>query len=363
MKNILIPKPCFPASITALLFLYAGSVHSETLSDCYATVEATDQYLEESSLDEKMRKNIETMLGNAVKDCESGQVARGMAILGKVSKKLDGSSSGHASISKWKTDFGELELQQRGKRITGSYPKYKGQIKATLNHQHTVHGYWVQPSSDVKCKKPRDGSYHWGTFTFNAINSKHFKGSWAYCDRKEGSGGKWNGHFKSGTRPDLKTRTTKASTLTKDMAIGMVLDEYRLSYKHGNPVHLKTDITCDGVDDYVFGWEETVNPDASGYHITVVHNTSGKPELSDTLLRISGETGGADHLPELCKVSEHFKPELTAAAADKDISRHHKLPSSCKRSIAIDDGACDKIYLMWNPAGKNGDKEIFYRLN
>ena len=369
MKTIRNLRALLLAFPYCLFLLQANTGHSETLSDCYAAIEATNQYLEEEKLSKKTLNQIDTLLGNAVSNCEGGKIAKGLATLTDISKKLDSLAAGDTAASDWKTDFGPLQLQQQGAQLTGSYPNYKGKIKGNLNDKGTLNGHWVQPSSELKCKKPKEGSFHWGTLTFRNMTSKRFTGVWAYCDRKAGSGGKWNGQFAGGnlptakTKPVTKTKATAKPALTEDAAIGMVYNEYRLSYKHGNPVRLKTDITCDGIDDYIFGWEETVNPDAAGYHITIVHNTSGRPELSDTLLRISGVAGGAKHLPELCKVPGHFKPELRPAATDSDIMKHYKLPASCKQAVAIDDGGCDKVYLMWNPAAKGEDKKIFYRLN
>ncbi len=264
--------------------------------------------------------------------------------------------------SEWSSNFGPVFLQQHGSQITGKYPKYHGKITGTLDH-NSLSGNWIQKTSKIKCSHSIGGSNYWGTLTFNNITSSNFTGSWAYCDNKAGSGGKWHGQLVSG-EPILPVSQTKNSPkLTKDSVHIMLQKKYQNSYNSEKAAWLQTDITCDGIDDYIIGWEDIVNPEHAGYHVTIIHNTSGQPEINDTLLRISDLKGGNEELPELCKINEYFKPELTLSPTDKDIMTHYKLPSNCKQAVAIDDGACDKVYLMWNPTTDSDNKAIFFRMN
>jgi hypothetical protein len=351
--------------ITVLIFSGSLSIHqqafSESLSDCYAAIESADQYLAEGLINGDLVSSFEELVSQATAQCEKGLVEKGMETLTKANQAINAESGNTKQVSKWTSDFGNIELQQNGRDVSGNYPSYKGTIKATLLDDGTLEGYWIQPSSEMKCERAVEGSNYWGTFTFNNITTNKFNGHYAYCDLKSGSGGAWNGNFASGTKITLTQSSN--NTLTADMAAGTVYNEYRASFKHGNPVRIEADVTCDGLNDYIFGWEETMNPDSGGYHIAVVHQESGNTQLTAEKLRISGIEGGAEQWPEICKVPEHFNPELTKSDADKDIANHYKLPESCNQMVALDDGACDKLYMMWNPAKQGAERFIFFQMN
>jgi len=297
-------------------------------------------------------------------DCEETKtewLISNMETLTAANNKINSEQKEKTLMSVWTSDFGKIEFVQNGSKVTGNYPNHGGIMKATLLDNGELEGYWIQPSSEMKCKSVKEGSFYWGTFTFHQITTNKFNGHYAYCDLDSGSGGIWNGKFDNGV--ELTLPQTANNKLSADMAAGTVYNEYRASFKHGNPVRIETDVTCDGVNDFIFGWEETMNPDVGGYHIAVVHQESGETQLTAEKLRIAGIEGGAQQWPEICKVPGHFNPNLTVAPADKEIVKHYKLPGSCEHMVAIDDGACDKLHIMWNPANEDNKRFIFFHMN
>lgn len=69
----------------------------------------------------------------------------------------------------WETNWGKMEIQQKGKHISGSYDYMEGRIEGSLQNQ-TLHGTWIQPNGE-------------GTFVFEFNESlTEFTGSWGYDD-------------------------------------------------------------------------------------------------------------------------------------------------------------------------------------
>ncbi|MBF0416848.1 MAG: hypothetical protein HQL86_01175 [Magnetococcales bacterium] len=109
--------------------------------------------------------------------------------------------------SHWQTDFGPVKLRVEGDgRVTGSYPDYQGSLEGELLDHHQLDLYWFQPRSDVRCNHSRGGTHYWGRVYFRIVGGERLSGEWSYCDRRAGSGGKWNGYLTSGVAPGREGR-------------------------------------------------------------------------------------------------------------------------------------------------------------
>jgi hypothetical protein len=91
----------------------------------------------------------------------------------------------------WRTNEGEMNIQQDGSRISGSYSKRGGRIEGRVQGANAS-GVWAQHSFDRPCFRELLGSYHWGRFEWRLSDSgRHFSGRWSYCD--SGMSRSWTG--------------------------------------------------------------------------------------------------------------------------------------------------------------------------
>ncbi len=76
--------------------------------------------------------------------------------------------------------------------IIGRYNSDNGRIVGIVIG-HSLNGFWVENSSNKKCKTKKDNSYYWGWFrvTFNPDYTT-YSGNWAYCNDVK-KRGKWEG--------------------------------------------------------------------------------------------------------------------------------------------------------------------------
>ena len=82
----------------------------------------------------------------------------------------------------WRTNYGKLDIEVSGNKLTGSYPK--GTIEGTLQKTETgseIKGTWQQKDKA-------------GWFSFSKHNEENkFYGEWGYSEDKETVAGEWNG--------------------------------------------------------------------------------------------------------------------------------------------------------------------------
>lgn len=111
-------------------------------------------------------------------------VARGFETEGALSEEETMAASGLAG--EWETDFGKLELQVQGGRVTGTYGPNDGRIEGTVAG-NVVQGTWRQNA-------PGRSGTSWGTFVLNfSADGRSFTGRWSYCDDYAPGGGTWFG--------------------------------------------------------------------------------------------------------------------------------------------------------------------------
>jgi hypothetical protein len=112
-------------------------------------------------------------------------VSKGVA----TSKKPSSRQTTMDVSGKWSTTFGETQLRQTDRKVTGDYSYSQGRIEGTL-HGNVLDGHWAQKSSGKRCDTARMGSYYWGRLRF-VFREKRFDGKWGYCE--EPVTGIWNG--------------------------------------------------------------------------------------------------------------------------------------------------------------------------
>ena len=106
-----------------------------------------------------------------------------------------------ADSAHFDTDYGPLFLEQRGERVSGLYPDYRGIVEGVLDARgEWLTGVWTQPDSERRCQRSLRGAWYWGTFDLRGITGERFEGFWAFCDDPRGSGGQWNGRHSGGDR-------------------------------------------------------------------------------------------------------------------------------------------------------------------
>lgn len=92
----------------------------------------------------------------------------------------------------WTTTEGEMNFQQSGIRVTGSYPSDHGEITGAMSG-NIFNGYWIEDASAERCAYPRNGRYYWGKIRFQ-FDGNRFSGAWGYCDKDLTQ--KWTGSRK-----------------------------------------------------------------------------------------------------------------------------------------------------------------------
>jgi|GEM_PF-578792 len=262
-----------------------------------------------------------------------------------------------AQSSQWRTDFGTVILTLRdGGQITGRYPDYDGRIEALLDPAtSSVEGVWLQPHSEVQCRREVGGTVFWGQVLWMLRSDGTMVGQWGYCDDPVGSGGVWNGQLERGENPVTLANGSaggngEAGTETGgggDPALAAEAAELArfLWGQYVNPdrmTMLRADLTCDGRPDLIVGYLDIDNPDGPFFTVAVRQPGENLEAVATTYMDFDAGTDtslcGDAHMADL---SVHdLEPEsvldLTGFTA----------PPLCHQSLRVDDGMCDAVWLF-----------------
>jgi hypothetical protein len=86
----------------------------------------------------------------------------------------------------WETDWGTLELQVEGARVTGTYNPKAGRVEG-LVAGNILRGTWTQQHAWAS-------GLSWGKMELClAPDGQSFKGTWTYTDKNAPGGGEWTG--------------------------------------------------------------------------------------------------------------------------------------------------------------------------
>jgi hypothetical protein len=271
----------------------------------------------------------------------------------------------------WTSDFGPLSLKtDRFDVLTGSYPKYKGQIVGKLVGDQ-IQAIWFQPQSEKRCAKAQYGTNFWGTVRWKLQPNGSLLGSWAYCDDRPGSGGAWNGNLTAGSfptasaeppaTPPLANKPSPPASLPQSqmskaapVVDGDVFAQFKAEIGFPNKLReaqqLKGDFTCDGVEDRVVGYLDRYDPKKPEYVILFVTHHSGTH--SGQTIRL-GFGQGQDQMcgdgfeNSITIEPEKFKPADARAFVGADV---------CPMAVRTDDQACDAFRIFWKTRGRDGDR-------
>lgn len=250
-----------------------------------------------------------------------------------------------AQVSEWSSDFGRITLEIDYYDVHGSYPSYNGEFIGEYNPEFDLLSlYWVQPSSEVKCRELINGSPYWGTVDFYGLSSGHLRGEWAYCDNLPGSGGAWNAKLLAGDLPpqaDPAIYGDEPLPVYPEDTEPLIYEAYGKSFPWNEAQSLVFDFTCDGVEDTVIGWVEGTNPDALGaYNIMVVYDLGFGLEQSSLQLASDGSHYG------LCTGPDGWPDPLLEIEYMGQLEPDaFGLSPGCGAKVRIDDGYCDYLRL------------------
>lgn len=92
------------------------------------------------------------------------------------------------------TDFNDMTVTQWDRDgFRGVYEYAGGRLVGTINGS-TVTGYWYQETSPIACRRSREGSSHYGSFSFRfSADRDGFTGRWSHCE--DAPDREWNGRF------------------------------------------------------------------------------------------------------------------------------------------------------------------------
>jgi hypothetical protein len=91
----------------------------------------------------------------------------------------------------WQSSEGTLILRQAGgQNYEGMYDQDSGRITGSFDG-HTLQGFWMEDSSQVRCSSPMNGTYYWGQVELG-FGDGIFAGRWDYCGQGGGRG--WTGN-------------------------------------------------------------------------------------------------------------------------------------------------------------------------
>lgn len=87
-------------------------------------------------------------------------------------------------------DAGVIELQRRGKGVSGDYDSSKGALLGEFVAQDRFEGFWIRERSRKACASEKQGSEHWGhiRLEFDSAARDTLAGYWRYCGEEEDRG-------------------------------------------------------------------------------------------------------------------------------------------------------------------------------
>lgn len=314
---------------------------------------------------------------------------------------LSGASAAQAQSSEWSTEFGPLilVLKSDGMTVTGRFPDYSGKFIGQLDPTTGVlEGTWRQPTSEVRCDTPMDGSHHWGLVTWELGRGSDLRGAWGYCWQNPSEGGQWNGSLVRGTNPydiaqarlapppptnpnppsvagagdggagvgapskaDLLSRYGGAAAqanggvseggsagaaATGDEAMATARFLWGQNVDPGRLTVLRKDVTCDGKPDLTLGYHNVDIPDGPFFEVAV--RETGADLESIPVAFLDFDQGGFQSLcggggPISVTVEGNLMP------ADVEALTGLTAPPLCRVGLRVDDGMCDAVWVFTTP--------------
>ncbi len=127
-----------------------------------------------------------------------------------------------------------------------------------------------------------------------------------------------------------------------------------------NVTILKTDVTCDGVEDYIGSRINLDNPDGPFFEVFLVSDQGDDRYTEGQSLPY---TGSSEQFGICGEPGVMEDPEIFAEKWDqKDIDDTLDM-DVCHTPIGVSDGMCDIVYFFWNQQAKQDDETrlVFFR--
>jgi hypothetical protein len=272
-----------------------------------------------------------------------------------------------AQSSEWNTDFGPLVLTVRGGyTVTGLFPAYHGRVSAQLvPEDRQIIGFWLQPSSEVRCAEPQDGTHYWGQVSWSLRQDGTLRGQWGYCWNPPGSAGVWNGTFVKGTLPISGGGDQGATPGKQTIASAPAPAPSRASSAGGpgpdamevvrflwgqnaDPARLKVlkeDVSCDGKPDLTLIYLDLDSPDGPFLSVAVRETGATLEQIPATYLDF--DTGGFASLCGPARMVDVTVPDLEPETV-LDLTGFTS-PPVCRVGLRLDDGMCDAVWVFTKP--------------
>lgn len=173
---------------TLVLAMTAGTAHAGLFDDLNKVINTVDRANNTMDRAENSAKRTANRFGVKPQSQNQGQTGYGsqgmpnnMPTMGGFNNNMaypTGATGYVAGV--WKFNWGDLNLQQNGNQVSGTYTEDGGQVGGTMTG-NVFNGYWSETVSDKRCAMPLNGRYHWGRMQLQFTNGG-FVGKWGYCN-------------------------------------------------------------------------------------------------------------------------------------------------------------------------------------
>ena len=99
---------------------------------------------------------------------------------------LAGAFEGRQLLGNWRTNYGEVTIYEADSATfvaSYAYQNTPARLYGERSGEGIYEGFWVQETSEVRCRNKIKGKETWGRFRF-AFTGDTFVGLWNYCTRK-----------------------------------------------------------------------------------------------------------------------------------------------------------------------------------
>ena len=113
------------------------------------------------------------------------RVAAGLFVL-LAAVPLAMASDGSQLLGNWRTNYGEITIFEADDATfvaSYAYQNTPAKLYGERTGDGIYEGFWVQETSEVRCRDKVKGKVTWGRFRF-AFSGESFVGLWNYCTRK-----------------------------------------------------------------------------------------------------------------------------------------------------------------------------------